>query len=368
MRLNTPLFKRRRLVETALAISRPPKLKKRTRRRFVRSGIVLFNLALLIGVASFLFMNKSASPTVRRSTSSSAVQTVASVQNPLDTLSSVEIAAQIAQLTQMPETVAIRNQVDDEIAELSVVPSDSSIVAKPQLVTTGQKSKKQISRYKVQTGDTITSIATKYGISADSIRWSNGLNGDRAVAGNELIIPPGNGIAYQVRANDSVDGIASKYRADRAFLIVVNDLETSPLVAGEYIWIPNGQPPAPAAPRVTRSFAFGLNAVYGYNGYDYGYCTWYVANRVSVPANWGNANRWDSGARVSGWTLSKVPKAGAIGQSDAGGLGHVAYVEEVSADGSMIRYSDMNGLAGWGRVGYSGWVPALAKFQWFIYR
>jgi GTPase involved in cell partitioning and DNA repair len=27
-----------------------------------------------------------------------------------------------------------------------------------------------------------------------------------------------------------------------------------------------------------------------------------------------------------------------------------------------------NGLAGFNRVGYSGWVPALSKFQNFIYR
>jgi len=34
----------------------------------------------------------------------------------------------------------------------------------------------------------------------------------------------------------------------------------------------------------------------------------------------------------------------------------------------MIKYSDMNGLAGWGRVGYSDdWVPA-SKFPHYIYR
>jgi surface antigen len=91
-----------------------------------------------------------------------------------------------------------------------------------------------------------------------------------------------------------------------------------------------------------------------------------VHSRVSVPTNWGNANTWDNYARLSGWTVSSTPVAGAVAQTDRGGLGHVAVVEAVSADGTMMKYSDMNGLAGWGRVGYSGWVP-ISTFQHYIY-
>jgi surface antigen len=47
--------------------------------------------------------------------------------------------------------------------------------------------------------------------------------------------------------------------------------------------------------------------------------------------------------------------------------GHVAVVEAVSPDGTMIKYSDMNGLSGFGRVGYSDWVPATT-YQNYIYR
>jgi surface antigen len=65
--------------------------------------------------------------------------------------------------------------------------------------------------------------------------------------------------------------------------------------------------------------------------------------------------------------VSSTPRVGAIGQSDGGYFGHVAYVEAVSDDGTMIKYSDMNGLAGFGRVGYSDWVSA-SKFPKYIYR
>jgi len=90
------------------------------------------------------------------------------------------------------------------------------------------------------------------------------------------------------------------------------------------------------------------------NSYDYGYCTWYVANRVKTPNDLGNANTWDDRARGHGFTVTTIPKVGSIAQSDAGYLGHVAYVEQV-VDG-QVYISEMNGVAGWNKVGYR-WMP-----------
>jgi surface antigen len=92
-----------------------------------------------------------------------------------------------------------------------------------------------------------------------------------------------------------------------------------------------------------------------------------VANRIKVPTNWGNANTWAYYARLSGWTVSSRPIPGAIAQNpNMSYWGHVAFVEEVSPDGTMMKYSDMNGLAGWGRVGYSNWVP-ISTYPNYIY-
>ena len=143
-----------------------PKLKKRARRRLIKTTLVFGNVVLLVFVSVFIITNRSASQTVRRSTSSSAIQTAASTQNPLDLLSSAEIAVQAAQLVHLQELTAVRNQADSENAQLATIPSDSSIVSKPQIVSTTQKSKKNISTYKTVVGDTVTSIAAKFGVSA----------------------------------------------------------------------------------------------------------------------------------------------------------------------------------------------------------
>jgi len=322
---------------------------------------------LLMTVGIFVMTNRSASQTVRASTLNGAVATAASASKPLDTLSSAQIALTAAQMANMPELTAIHSQADSDSLVLAVVPNDSSTLAKPQIVSTAEKSKYDIIHYVALQGDTVDSLATKFGVSANSIRWSNNISGNNLTAGLKLSIPPINGIVYTVKSSDTPANLASRYQADEGQIIALNDAEIKGLTVGEQIIIPNGR----IAPVVTYgSYSVGISsfsASYGGNGYAYGFCTWYVASRVSMPSNWGNANTWDDYARLSGWTVSSVPRAGAIAQSDSMSyLGHVAYVEQVSADGSQIIYSDMNGIRGWGRVGTSGWVPA-STFQHYIY-
>lgn len=356
--------------EVLLALANPAAAKlhnKASRRRILKWGIIGGNLVLLLLVGLFVLQNRSASQTVRASALHSATATASSAAKPLDTLSSAQIALTAAQLGNLPELTAIHNQADSDSLVLAVVPNDSNALAKPQIVSTSEKSKQDIIHYTTISGDTVDALATKFNVTANSIRWSNNISGTNLTPNLKLVIPPVSGIVYTVKAGDTPATLASKYSADEGQIIDVNDAEISGLVAGEQIVIPNGK----VAPIVTfssfRGFSSGsFTASYGGNGYDYGWCTYYVASRVAVPNNWGNANTWDNYARLSGWTVSSQPIVGAIAQTDVGWGGHVAYVEAVSDDGTMIKYSDMNGIAGWGRVGYSGWVPT-SSFPHYIY-
>ncbi len=356
--------------ETLLPIAAPPKLSKRSIKRITRWGLISGNVFLLVAIGAFIIINRSANQTVRTGTANKAVTTAASVPNPLDHVSSAQIALQAAQMTKVPELTAVHNQADSENALLAIVPNDTTSVAKPQIVTTSQKSRYDIISYVVQNGDTADSVAAKFHVTTGSITGSNGLGGTALKPGVTILIPPGNGIIYKVGASDSVGSIVSKYGADRDLLIAVNDAEGG-LKPGDNIWIPNVTQPGISlnySTRVASTAVPNYSPIYGYNGYDYGFCTWYVASKVAIPSNWGNANTWARYARTTpGWAVSLTPVAGAVGQNDGPYLGHVGIVEEVSADGTMIKYSDMNGLAGWGRVGRtSDWTPA-SHFQHFIY-
>ena len=77
-------------------------------------------------------------------------------------------------------------------------------------------------------------------------------------------------------------------------------------------------------------------------------CTWYAHGRMlqlgyskaALDTMWGNAGTWDNTAK-NGATVSNTPQAPSIavwepGVGGAGGVGHVAVVERVNSDGSIL--------------------------------
>ncbi|HEV3235174.1 MAG TPA: CHAP domain-containing protein [Candidatus Dormibacteraeota bacterium] len=104
------------------------------------------------------------------------------------------------------------------------------------------------------------------------------------------------------------------------------------------------------------------------NHFDYGYCTWYVANRRCIP--WfGNADEWYANARAYGYPEGNQARPGAVAVwnhgAGYGSVGHVAYVESVDPGGFTV--SEMN-YSGWNQVdtrhvSYSDAGPLLG----FIY-
>ncbi len=343
---------------------------RKTKKTFFKHAFILANIALIAVVTGVVWtgQNKSNSTkqTVNNVITTNGTKTVTS---PLDEISSADIAANIANAARLTEASNVSEQADSFSIQLASAPVEESVIAKPQLVASSAKSVNDIQKYTAVQGDTVSSIATKFGVTSDSIRWSNGISGNNIAAGKVLQIPPRNGIIYKVASGDTVDSIAAKYSANKEQLIAFNDIEVSGLVAGSTIVIPDGvkaAEPTYSSNSGGSVSAINYTALYGNNTYARGFCTWYAASRVNIPSNWGNANTWDNYARLSGWTVSNVPVVGAIFQTDAGWAGHVGIVEQVSPDGTKIIMSDMNGVSGFGRVGYSGWIPA-STYK-YIYR
>jgi surface antigen len=312
----------------------------------------------------------SADQSVSQSLATENLATSSGSSDPLDQVSSADIALQAAQMTGIYQTTAVSNQVDSESAQLNVVASDNQLITKPQVVATAIKSNENIMSYTVQPGDTLASLATKFGLTASSIEWSNNLTGlSSLTAGEVLTIPPVNGIVYKVKAGDTASTLAASYGASASQITSFNNAEISGLVPGQSIVIPNGVVKtvntasySSSSSSLNSNYSFGYTPIYGYNGYDFGYCTWYVASQIAVPSNWGDASTWAAAAAASGWNVSPNPTVGSIAQTPyaAGGQGHVAIVTAVSADGSTIQYKDMNNYGdggGWDKVGYSGWAP-----------
>lgn len=77
------------------------------------------------------------------------------------------------------------------------------------------------------------------------------------------------------------------------------------------------------------------------NSYTWGNCTAYVASKLPVPGDWGNAVSWGYQAAAQGYEVSDLPKVGTIAWSITDSyLGHVAIVEAVN--GGQVIISEMN--------------------------
>ena len=97
----------------------------------------------------------------------------------------------------------------------------------------------------------------------------------------------------------------------------------------------------------TQGFYMG-GAVPG-DTYAWGNCTyWAFAMRLwagyPIPTTWGNANTWDDRAERDGYIVDHTPQVGAVFQTDAGELGHVAYVIAVNDITGQWTISEMNNL------------------------
>jgi surface antigen len=303
------------------------------------------NVLLFVGVLYLV---------VAPSSSSATPSQVAATANPvssqevsaLDQLASASIAQTVAEMTNVPERTAITNQADTERANLNQASlDDDSLALKPQVIQSAYKSNKDIKLYIVQTDDTIPKIADKFGVTSDSIRWSNNLNGNAVNKGAKLRIPPVNGMVYVVKKGDTAKSLALKYNLSEAKIIQYNDAELHGLKVGEMIILPGASKAAQVA-QIATTTVFHRQASYGYNGYDYGYCTWWVANlRMKagnpLPVGLGNASSWPYWSRVFGLPHGATPRVGAAVVTSTSGEGHVAYVTAVKGPNTVV-VSEMN--------------------------
>lgn len=242
----------------------------------------------------------------------------------------------------------------------------SGRLEKPSL--TNVAASRGVIEHTVVEGENINTVASKYGVSADEVRWSNGLKTTDIAAGTVVYVPSTSGIVYTVKSGDTIESIVEKYGSNASEIIALNDLEVSGIAEGMRIIIKGGslpekERPEYVAPVVRPTYTQpSYNYTYTYLGstserenievlgyfynlggpYGRGQCTqWAWYKRQDLPSMLGNANAWARSAAAAGYVVNRTPSAGAIFQTGSGWYGHVGYVEAVNPDGSIV-VSEMN--------------------------
>ncbi len=239
-----------------------------------------------------------------------------------------------------------------------------STIIKPVELPTGPPVSHYPTAYVVSDSDDLKSVADRFGVTADDLRWSNAslTKTDLIHGGDVLTIPPVHGFVYTVQPGDSVSGIAERFHVDAQTLSDFNYLRTDGVSPGIQLVVPGGIGPT-LFPRRASYDPPHLGS-YANDRFAYGYCTWYVASRW--PVTWtGNAWEWYGAARSQGYPTGQAPEPGSIMVTWESWVGHVAYVEQVNADGSYV-VSEMN-YKGWGIIDTRTIRPGGVPLLGFIY-
>ena len=230
-------------------------------------------------------------------------------------------------------------------AVLGVVtqPQEQSIEVSNDVFETkdSKKPRDKIVNYVIQKGDTLSTIAVKFEVSTDTIKWANGMTSDNLTVGETLKILPVTGVAHKVATGESIYTIAKKYDTEPQKIVdfPFNDFanpETFSLVAGQMLVVPDGVKPADQPNYIRRQPVYIASGPVNVSSSGF---TWPLRGGISQFATWyhmGLDITADVGTPIVAahdGTVSKV----SLGTWDYG-YGNNVYVESGGAAGSHYAH------------------------------
>ncbi|MEO5918145.1 MAG: LysM peptidoglycan-binding domain-containing protein [Candidatus Limnocylindrales bacterium] len=128
--------------------------------------------------------------------------------------------------------------------------SDGTLYKPVAVNTSVQDGSGLLETYVVKPGDTLTGIASRYGISMMTIWWANKLTAkDDLRIGQKLIIPPVSGLVVTVKEGDTLESLATQYNVTADDIASINELDDPNLIIGQILILPNAAgAPIPTAP------------------------------------------------------------------------------------------------------------------------
>lgn len=96
--------------------------------------------------------------------------------------------------------------------------------------------------YIVKSGDNVSKIAHKFGITVSTILWANTLNVKQTLrVGQRLKIPPTNGVYYKVKPGETLGEIAKLHEIELAKVYAYNKIKNNIIRSGDSIFLPEAK-------------------------------------------------------------------------------------------------------------------------------
>lgn len=333
---------------------------------------IVASSALLVSASNFTQSKDSSSPLLGYMGSDIVSASTSTSKHRISAQTSKRENLSFVPLASAPNAVDPSQKDDVSLFDIQNLVSQNSVMLSTQTSSIAKDPEEDggVKIYTIEPGDTISGIATKNGITVNTILWANDLdNVDQIKPGDQIFILPVAGLSYAIKEGDTIESVAGKYKADKEKILAFNELPANgELTVGDVIIIPDGQKDEVPKPSSTQSglerrqyatstggaatdISSGFRKLDGKAGtghrFPFGWCTWYVSQKRFVP--WGgNAGTWLYNAKALGYKTSRTPTVGSIMVTTENRYyGHVALVEKVSGD--TITVSEMNYVK-WGKV------------------
>lgn len=118
----------------------------------------------------------------------------------------------------------------------------------PIIPTLPKRTRSEVVKYRVQSGDTVSGIAERFGLKPETVMWANAQledDPDMLTIGEVLTILPVNGVYHSVAKGDTLESIARKHSADVNAILnyELNQSPSNALAIGQWVIVPGGKNP-----------------------------------------------------------------------------------------------------------------------------
>ncbi len=287
-----------------------------------------------------------------------------------------------AQSTWSPESNDFSNASEESapagLPEYQSIDNDFALIRYANPVTIiPTRARTEATVYTIESGDSVFGIAQFFDISPETILWANKdtMNDDphMITVGNELRIPPTNGVYYKWENGDTLESVAGKFKVDMDAILdwTPNKIDrTNPVIEPEtYVMIPGGQrefqqwvvPTIPRGPAGVNSTIPGACDTSAGGAYGSGVFIWPTNNRhISGNEYWSGHLAIDIGAMTGDYVYAAdngvVVYAGGI----SGGYGNMVMIDHGNGYQTLYAHlSSINTRCGasvyqGGVIGYAG--------------
>ncbi len=208
----------------------------------------------------------------------------------------------------------------------------------------------QISLYVVRVGDTLSEISDMFDVTSNTILWANNLKSGKDIhPGDTLLILPVSGIQHKVLKGETLATLAKKYGADAGDIASFNGIEgSSALAVGTTIIIPGGEITVAPAKTTTTKKSSGGKIANPYRGGSGAEIDGYYGNPVPGARLTQGIHGWNG---VDLGAPSGTPIYGAadgtviVAKSGGWNGGYGSYVVISHSNGTQTLYAHMSSVS-----------------------